>query len=204
MTGVCVGPGFKVNPDASLGLNGPRAGVWPYTSSGPCSIASANGVRLDAAKGLWAEPPDLRVPAAASGTNATPSGVTTSWQSMAVAAQTFTNPDPCRPAQLFGALEVTFTLQIPAGVTVTVNGGVYNTTPPAPASIPAVWSMSNPSAATISVTETVTLPYSFAVAAGATATIAGSFWYEGSSASGTFTSAAWNYAATGMTARTSW
>lgn len=204
MTGVCVGPGFKVNPDASLGLNGPRPGAWPYASSGPCSPANANGVRLDPTAGLWAEPPDLRGPATAAGSNAVPSGITTSWQSMGVTAQSFTNPDACRPVQLFGALEVTFTLQIPAGQTVTVNGAAYNTTPPAPAGIPTVWSRSNPSGATLTVTDTVTLPYSYAVAGGATAAVAGAFYYEGASAAGTFTSAAWSYAATYLTARSSW
>jgi hypothetical protein len=203
---VCVGAGFVVNPDGSLGLNGPRSILWPYGTSGACTVANANGLRIDTATGnLWAEPPDIRTGASQNNTGSTVT-LNTSTQSAGTAVWNLTNPDPCRPCLVVGSVAFTFTATaIPAGTTPKVRADLFTGSPP---SIPALntltprWAEQNNSASNQGYTQTITIPFQVQIAAGASLGIQLAVGCESSSASGgSIVNQAWNYAGTLLTQR---
>lgn len=205
MAGVCVGPGFVVNSDGSLGLNGPRSGTWPYTGAS-CGIAQANGLRLDASAGLWVEPPDLRQPFSFPGSNSTSLSLTTSPQSLNIGGTTFPNADVCRPALLSGAISVTFTVSVQAGHTANVIGTTYLGSPPSSSGQPTLWSTQNNGIVTATYTHTLTLPYSYSLTAGQTGAVLGAALWATADASSvaSLNGISWSANGTAMTSRTTW
>lgn len=207
MTGVCVGLGFVVNPDASLGLNGPRSVAWPYGSSGSCAIASANGLRIDTVAGnLWAEPPDIHTYSSASATGSSGT-ITSSYTDAGVGSISINNPDPCRPALVIGELRVTVTAStVAAGSGLTVNGDVYPTSGVSPGSQPVRFYRPNQSTTGAQqVVGTVTLPWQATLTAGQTgAVFVGSFSFKTDSGTSPNpgVSSTWSYEI--MTYRSSW
>jgi len=207
MSGVCVGPGFVVNPDGSLGLNGPRSVAWPYGSSGSCAIGSANGLRIDTAAGnLWAEPPDIHTYSSASATGSSGT-ITTSYTDAGVGSISLNNPDPCRSALVIGELRVTITASaVAAGSGLSVNGDVYPTTGVSPGSQPIrAYRPNQSTTGAQQAVVTVTLPWQATLTPGQVgAVFVGSFSFKvdsGSSAN-PGTSSSWSYEI--MTYRSSW
>lgn len=205
MANACVGPGFVINTDGSLGLAGPRAGTWPYGNTGTCSPANANGLRLDASTGkLWVEPPDLRIGSNPSVT-ASASTPSTSWQDFGFGSQTFTNTDPCRPTLLYGEVHFTWQLSsIPVGSGLSVAADIYFTTPPSPGSQTLRYYQPNMYTAAISDTGTLSLGFQVQVAAGASQQVWASAAYKLDAGTATFTPQSLKWAVEQLTYRASW
>jgi len=203
---VCVGTGFVVNADGSLGLSGLRSGAWPYGPSGTCSLASINGLRLDATTGnLWVEPVDLRLPATADLSQSGSLTLSTTPTALAAAVFNVTNPDPCRSALIVGECAFSCVVSNIATTTIpVVRAGIYTGNPPVPpaiASVPVRWSEQNNGSATNAYTITITLPFAVTVAAGATMGVQMQIGASNSQNLGTLASGTWAYRATVMTQR---
>lgn len=204
MTGVCVGLGFVVNPDGSLGLNGPRSLAWPYS----CAIGTANGLRVDTVAGnLWAEPPDLHTVATSSATNASYTA-TSSYSDAGIGSITLNNPDACRPTLVFGELRCTFPAPaVLPGNGLTINGDVYATTGPSPGSQPVRFYRAVPSTASggLQITQTITIPWQYTMTAGQTGQVmVGSFAVKTDGANVAIPSISYTWSYEYMTARASW
>lgn len=175
MTGVCVGPGFVVNPDGSLGISGPRNVAWPYGTGSGCQISAINGLKLDQSAGkLWVEPSDLQNFASniQSTYPQTPYNVpsTATSVSPAPAAFTVTNPDTCRPTVLTGNAVATLAFTgIAANATPSIYAGLYTGTPPATATLRKQYT--NGLSTTAAWTESVSLPLSYVIPAGGSVTV---------------------------------
>jgi len=196
-----VGPGFVVNPDGSLGINGPRAGNWPYTGSG-CTIAAANGLRLDSTNGLWVEPPDLRQPISQAGSNSTSLTVSGTPQSLAIGSISVTNLDTCRSALISGAVTAFFSVNIAAGGNVSVIGSTYDGTPPSSTGQPTLFSHANNGAGLTIDSYSLTIPFTYTATPGQVSTIGIALWATG--ASTTLNTIAWNYSGLVFTTRSGW
>lgn len=203
--GVCVGPGFVVNPDGSLGLSGVRSGPWPY-AGGSCTPAAANGLRIDTTAGnLWAEPPDIRASSQQAFTQAgsfTLSATTTSPGTM---VWNVANPDPCRPSLLVGSCAFTFTVSsAPGSSTPKVRADVYTGTPPAPPALSTLtprWS-EQLGALPAGFTQSFDLPFQVSIPAGGTMGVQLAVGAESSvSSGGLLQLAQWNYVGTVFTQR---
>lgn len=205
MANACVGYGFVINGDGSLGLAGPRSGSWPYGSSGACAVGSANGLRVDTATGnLWVEPPDLRTGTqlALSGSSGTSS---TSWADFGFASQTFTNADTCRTAILSGEALITWTVStIPAGSGLSVAADVYTSTPGSPGSQTLRHYMPNPLAVGSADVDTLTMPFLITIPAGATQTVWMSAAHKLDAGTASFSTPSLRWTAEVLTSRASW
>lgn len=211
MAGTCVGPGFVVAPDGTLGLNGPRSGAWPYTGTG-CGIAAANGLRLDAATGnLWAEPPDFRTLVAGQNSASPASAITTTPTLIAMGNLPVTNPDACRPTLITGSAAVTIYVNLPGGAgpqNVVVQGGIFQGAPPGTSTgQPITWYVQNQatlSGQAITPIETFTLPFSYTLAAGASVNITPGFWISAAGSGNVLNYWSWQIGAVSFTSRSSW
>jgi len=201
----CVGYGFVINGDGSLGLAGPRSGSWPYGSSGACAVGNANGLRVDTTTGnLWVEPPDIRTSSQLSftGSSATSS---TSWQDFGFASQNFTNADTCRPAILYGEALITWTVStIPAGSGISIAADVYTTTPGSPGTQTLRYYQPNMTGVGTADINTLTIPFLITVAAGATQTVWMSAAHKLDSGTAGFSTPSLRWTAEVLTSRASW
>lgn len=174
MANTCVGLGFVVSTDGTLGLNGPRSGAFPYSGAG-CTPSAINGLRLDAATGnLWVEPPDVQVRFSGSQLQSpTPYTVPTTITAVspAVSPLNVTSTDTCRSSVACGSILVTvsFTTGTTSDV-INVYGGAYTGTPPGTGPARATLVAGGAPVGT-ALTASFLAPFSAVILPGATATL---------------------------------